>query len=313
MVKVELLPISACAIGADVADRRLGEPRRFHPLVGFGELAQQIESSLRRTPAHPRWQMISGIVAWALPVLPFAGPAFRLHRIAPHGIVGLLDVASLYFALGAQSLHEHLVCIVEALECEDLVAALEAVGRIVSRDTWAPDESAVARAAIESTLENGNDVVFGALFWFALYGWRGELFFRPSATLDAMGGYRNGRYQRFGYAAARKDDLLGYPPARWCALSYAFLRHGRQAGACWRAQAQIWDSPNTSPAMAAGVGSLGGAALRYGQRAERPALGAGPAPASVDIRRALALVERGIVLRLFAEGVLALASGAARA
>lgn len=317
MAIVDLLALPASAIGAVVLDRWLGEPRRFHPLVGFGHLAQQIESTLRRFPARARLQKISGIAAWALAVLPLAGLALWLRLIAPDGIGWLLDVALLYFALGAQSLRQHVVRIANALESDDLPGARDAVGRIVSRDTSALDESAVARAAVESTLENGSDAVFGALFWFALFGGPGALLFRLANTLDAMWGYRNDRYLHFGYAAARIDDLLGYLPARFCALSYALLGHGRQALACWRAQAPAWDSPNAGPVMAAGGGSLGvslgGAAIYHGQREDRPTLGTGPAPVTADIRRALALVERGIILWLFAGVMLALVWGAAHA
>ena len=54
--------------------------------------------------------------------------------------------------------------------------------------------------------------------------------------------------------------------------------------------------------MAAGAGSLGlalgGAAIYHGQWEERPALGAGAAPAATDIPRAMALVRRSLGLWL---------------
>ncbi|QTQ31379.1 Cobalamin biosynthesis protein [Aromatoleum bremense] len=320
MAAVELLPLlqlPLCALVAVGLDRLFGEPRRFHPLVGFGRLAQGIEAALRRFPTRHNWQKSAGIAAWALAVLPFAGLALWLRNIAPAWLVVPLDVVLLYFALGAESLREHVVPIAAALDAGELPAAREAVGRIVSRDTTALDEPAVARAAVESTLENGSDAVFGALFWFALLGGPGALLFRLANTLDAMWGYRNERYLHFGRAAARVDDLLGYLPARLCALTYAVLGRGGQALACWRAQAPLWDSPNAGPVMAAGAGSLGvslgGAAVYHGQREARPALGVGPAPTAADIRRALTLVRRGIGLWLLAGFVPALVWGALHA
>jgi adenosylcobinamide-phosphate synthase len=162
----------------------------------------------------------------------------------------------------------------------------------------------VAKACVESTLENGNDAVFGVLFWFALFGGAGAVLFRLSNTLDAMWGYKTGRFLRFGWAAARIDDLLNYVPARLTAISYALLGQTRVALACWRRQAPTWESPNAGPVMSAGAGSLGlalgGPAIYHGQIEERPSLGEGLPARREDIPRALSLVRRGIALWLAA-------------
>ncbi|MDR3096053.1 MAG: cobalamin biosynthesis protein, partial [Paraburkholderia sp.] len=107
---------------------------------------------------------------------------------------------------------------------------------------------------------------------------------------------------RFGWAAARIDDVLNWIPARLTAASYALLGDTRVALRCWREQAPRWESPNAGPVMAAGAGSLnvllGGAAVYHGAVEERPALGAGAPPRAEDITAALRLVERTTVLWL---------------
>ena len=240
------------------------------------------------------------MLAWALAVLPWTALAFWAGR---HGLAGwLVDVVLLYLALGGRSLAEHAERVAADLAAGDLAAAREHVGWIVSRDTSELDESGVAKACVESTLENGNDAVFGALFWFMLFGGAGAVLFRLANTLDAMWGYKTERFLRFGWAAARLDDVLNYLPARLTALSYALFGQTRRALVCWRAQAPLWESPNAGPVMSAGAGSLGlalgGAAIYHGQREERPVLGEGRFPGGADISRALALLRRSAWLWL---------------
>lgn len=284
------MPLAALA--AMLLDRLLGEPRRFHPLVGFGNLASAIEKLLNRR------SLAGGVLAWLLVVGPWVALAFWLRSLAPFAV----DVALLYFALGAQSLCEHAEAIAKPLREGRLDEARQRVGWIVSRETSQLDESGVAKAGVESVLENGNDAIFGALFWFALLGGPGALLFRLANTLDAMWGYRTERYNLFGRAAARLDDVLNWLPARLTAASYALLGQTRNALQCWRRQAPGWESPNAGPVMAAGAGSLGlalgGAAIYHGQEEIRPPLGNGPAPLAADLGRAIRLIRHSLWLWL---------------
>ena len=276
-------------------DHLLGEPRRWHPLVGFGRWAGWLEARLR--PLLPT--RAGGLLAWLLAIGPWLALALLLRASHPaaHWIV---DIALLYFALGARSLAQHAEAIAAPLAAGDLDMARERVGWIVSRDTRALDEAGVAKAGTESVLENGNDAVFGALFWFCVAGGAGALVFRLANTLDAMWGYRTERFIRFGWAAARIDDVLNWLPARLTALTYALLGRSRDALACWRAQAPAWDSPNAGPVMAAGAGALGvrlgGAAIYHGREELRPPLGCGRTPDAASVRAAVRLMQYGMLL-----------------
>ncbi len=281
-------------VALDVA---LGEPRRGHPLVAFGRLAERLEA---RFNAHGGGWRSHGVSAWCLAVLPLTFLTWLLAQLPLLG--GLLEILALYAALGLRSLHEHALPVLDALRRGDLSAAREGVARVVSRDTSALDASGVARAATESVLENGSDAVFAALFWFAVAGAPGVVLYRLSNTLDAMWGYRTPRFERFGWAAARIDDLLNFVPARLTALTYALLGQTRRALACWRRQAPQWDSPNAGPVMAAGAGALGvelgGAAVYHGEPHQRPVLGEGVPADAESIAGALSLLRRGVVLWL---------------
>lgn len=291
--------LPTAALAAVLLDRLLGELPRWHPLAGFGLLVDRIEKAFNRGEDAGRRQ-IAGLLAWALAVLPWAGLAAWLTWRRADSYGWLLDALLLYFALGGRSLAEHAERVARDLAAGDLPAARRHVGWIVSRRTDELDEPGVAKAAVESTLENGNDAIFGALFWFMLLGGAGAVLFRLANTLDAMWGYKNARFLHFGRAAARIDDALNFVPARLTALSYAVWGRTPQALACWRQQAPGWESPNAGPVMSAGAGSLGvvlgGPAIYHGRVEARPPLGAGRPPRGEDIFRAVALVRRSLML-----------------
>ncbi|TWI60350.1 adenosylcobinamide-phosphate synthase [Pseudoduganella lurida] len=300
-------PAVALLLAAGVLlDLLLGEVRRWHPLVGFGNLAYALERRLNRGG----WRIPRGALAWLLAVLPLVALSVFMC-----GVAGLAAHAVLlYFCLGLRSLRDHNLPIAAALGAGDLATARELTGRIVSRDTCDATEADLAKASAESLLENGNDAVFGTLFWFAVAGGPGALLFRLANTLDAMWGYRNERFLQFGRVAARGDDALNFIPARLTALSYVLLASGmgakRRAWRCWREQASAWSSPNGGPVMASGAGALGvalGGAARYdGAIEQRPLLGRGPAAGAGDIVRAWRLVLHTTLLWVFVALVSAL-------
>ncbi|MHC2147685.1 adenosylcobinamide-phosphate synthase CbiB [Pseudomonas sp. 210_17 TE3656] len=291
-MSVALLTVAGVAL-----DALLGEPQRRHPLVAFGRLAGRLE---QRFNAAGRGWRSHGVTAWFLAVIPLTLLATLLSWLPYIG--WLVEVLALYCALGLRSLGEHVTPVADALRRGDLDEARRRVGFLVSRETRELDETAVARAATESVLENGSDAVFAALFWFVVAGAPGVVLYRLSNTLDAMWGYRNERFERFGWAAARIDDVLNYIPARLVALTYALLGKTRLALKCWRRQAPLWDSPNAGPVMAAGAGALavelGGPAVYHGELHERAQLGEGPVADAESIERGWRLVCLGVWLWL---------------
>ncbi|MEX2475758.1 adenosylcobinamide-phosphate synthase CbiB [Marinobacter sp.] len=301
-----ILSVIVCLL-AVLLDRWLGEPRRWHPLIGFGRLAGVVERWLNRSPMHRGLSLSLGLLGVLIIVLPVLMMAELLRWTFNEWAYLLLQVVVLYLALSIRGLTEHGRAVSEALHSGDLENAREQVGRIVSRDAKALDDSGVAAAATESMLENGADAVFASLFWFLVAGIPGVLLHRMVNTLDAMWGYRNERYLYFGRVAARLDDVMNWVPARLTALTYALLGNTRLAWRCWQTQAPQWDSPNAGPVMAAGAGalevSLGGPAPYATGVKQRPVLGQGAAASADTVDGALRLVWMGVWLWL---GVLAL-------
>lgn len=291
-----MLTAGALVLGL-LLDRLLGEVPRYHPLVGFGAFASRIERRLNKNASRGR-----GLLAWCVAVLPWVLLALVIDILLPASgwFAHLVWCAlAVYFAVGWRALNEHIKPIVSALQTEDLELARNEVSKIVSRDCEQLTEAEVAKAALESLLENTSDAIIAPLFWFALAGVPGVVLYRAANTLDAMWGYRNLQFSRFGWAAARIDDLLNIIPARITAVSFALCSGSLNGIVFWRRYANYWLSPNAGPVLAAGAGalgvSLGGGARYHGLWQEKPAT-PGRCAGAQDLSRAIKLVCRTVVL-----------------
>lgn len=284
--------------GALLLDHCFGEPRRWHPLVFFGQIAGRVERWLRQDTlscAQLRWLGVCAVTLMVSLVFLLLAPLWLVIERLPGGDT-VFDIVIVYSAVATRSLKEHALSVADALQFGSIEQARGQLKRIVSRDVDHTDHSEIASGTCESVLENGSDAIFAALFWYLLAGVPGVLIYRAVNTLDAMWGYKNERFYHFGWAAAKLDDVLNFIPARLVALSYALMGNFQLAIQCWREQAGTWTSPNAGPVIAAGAGSLGirlgGVAFYQGRTVYKPLLGVDK-PASVDdIHRALALIDR---------------------
>jgi adenosylcobinamide-phosphate synthase len=201
-------------------------------------------------------------------------------------------------SLGGTSLARTGRRMAELLDRDDIAAARELLPSLCGRDPAALDEAGLARAALESVAENTADAQVAPLLWVAAGGVPAVLMYRAVNTLDAMIGNRSPRYARFGWAAARLDDVANYLPARVTGVlivACAPVVGGSPAGAvrAWRRDAARHPSPNAGVVEAAFAGALGvrlGGPTQYRHELEiRPALGDGPPPGVGDLRRAVTL------------------------
>jgi len=242
----------------------VGDPEnRWHPVAWFGRWAAWCESFLYADEKQ------RGVIAWLFVV---AVP-FVLLWIGHVLFGGWFDTLLLWLCIGWKSLFEHVRTVLNATSLD---VARQAVSRIVSRDTRDMSMVETRRAALESMAENASDAVVAPLFWFAFLGPLGAAAYRMINTLDAMWGYRNARYECFGWCAARMDDAMNWLPARITA--FLMLRVGKTA--YWRVikeQADTHASPNAGwPEVAlayAANAKLGGSVVRGGVVDERPFYG----------------------------------------
>lgn len=278
---------AAGLVAGFVLDRILGDPRRGHPVAGFGMLAASVETM---TYADRRR---AGIVHEALLVGAVVGAGVMVRR------GGALPMAlATWTVLGGRSLERTGEAMARRLESGDVAGARELLPALCGRDPEVLDADGLARAALESIAENTSDAAVAPLLWGAVAGVPGLLGYRAVNTLDAMIGYRNERYRRFGWAAARIDDIANLLPARATGLLTAVAAPAvggrpREVLRIWRRDARRHPSPNAGVVEASAAGALG---IRLGGRTEyrhgieqRPELGDGPVPTVADLRRAVRL------------------------
>jgi adenosylcobinamide-phosphate synthase len=314
---VQNLTGRAVGIAAGVAaDALFADPRRGHPVAGFGNSAARWE---RLVYADARMAGLAHTGA-LLATLAVAGTAaeYAAARRGPFATAALTGIVT-YFTLGGTSLGRVGGRLSDLLERGDLDAARLLLPSLCGRDPAVLDADGLARAATESLAENTSDAQVAPLVWMALLGVPGALVYRGANTLDAMIGNKSPRYRRFGWAAARFDDLLNLVPARVTGLLTAALAPSVGGTPCrslraWRRDAARHPSPNAGVAEASFAGALGvrlGGPTHYAHELEiRPMLGDGRTPGVADLRRAVRLSRA--VQAATAVLVIAAVSGAGR-
>jgi adenosylcobinamide-phosphate synthase len=234
-----------------------------HPVTWMGRLLGLLDRRLNReTDAFGRRRMV-GIGALAILLAASVGAAFLFEWFVSTGFIGIvLTVLAATSLIAQRSMHDHVRAVADALERGGLEAGRTAVSMIVGRNPEWLDEAGVARAAIESLAENFSDGILAPVFWMAVAGLPGAIFYKALNTADSMIGHRSPRFAAFGWAAARLDDVLNLPASRLSALLIvlaAAITGGSSAGALravWR-DASRHRSPNAGWPEAAMAGALG--------------------------------------------------------
>jgi adenosylcobinamide-phosphate synthase len=280
--------MNSVAVAAGAAlDQLLGEPpARWHPVARYGSLMQRVEHHLyadRRARGVALTMIGVGLgITVGLSLRRTIGP--------PAAIITATAVCA-----AGKMLDDEAMRVSRLLRAGDLHSARQRVHTLVGRNTEHLDEHEISRAVIASVAENCVDAVTASLFWGTIGGAPAVLAHRAVNTLDAMVGHRDDRYDRFGWASARLDDVTNLLAARLTAFSVAAVRP-RRAGEIWRVvgrDAHRHPSPNGGVIEAAFAAALGvrlGGVNRYGNDIEdRGTLGNGPPPTPADIAAAVRL------------------------
>lgn len=269
----------AIAIGL-LGDLALGDPpTRWHPVGWFGNAMTSVERRLYRDDRA-------------------AGAAYAGIGVAIGGATAIAcssDAVATTMCSAGRGLVRSAQAVAERLDVDDLDGARQRLSMIVGRDPSNLDVAEISRAVIETVAENTVDAIVAPAWWALVGGARGVFVHRAINTMDAMVGYRNEQYGRYGWAAARLDDIAAWIPARLTAALVAAVRPraAREIVAAVRLDAPAHPSPNSGVAEAAYAAALGirlgGTNVYAGRIDHRPVLGTGRLPEPADIRRATTL------------------------
>lgn len=254
-------------------------PSLVHPVALFGRLMDVVEVRNYRDARAPGvvHALVGSVVGTTM------------------GSVMRSTSAATALAVGGRALREAAYDVSVALSAGDLVAARAALPALVGRDPTDLNATEIARAAIESVAENTVDAIVAPALWAAVAGPAGALGYRAVNTMDAVVGHHSTRYENYGWASARLDDVANWVPARCTAALVALVRPRATREIRWVVshQASAHPSPNAGVVEAAFAAALGlrvGGRVRYEGRVEdRAPLGRGRPPDPSDIAAAVRL------------------------
>lgn len=261
---------------AVVLDLLLGDPAALpHPVRFIGWLLGRLHAFFIRL----REQKLGGVAALCLALLITGGAV--LVGINLPGVLGLLF--GVYFSYTGLALG----CLVREgrkaarlIENGSLEDGRAAVGMLVSRNVSGLDQPGLYKTLAESLSENFTDAFVAPLFWLFCTGPVGLWVYKAASTADSCWGYKHEPWTRFGWAAARLDDILAYLPARLAAYFLYFTAPDRSnwpGSGRLAEQARSMESPNSGWSMAAAAwlhnASMGGQAVYAGKVKEKPLLG----------------------------------------
>lgn len=272
-------------------DLLFGDPYFLpHPVRWMGKLISAVEGWLRKGKTVKAEKekgillvLIVLIVFTVVPYFIFCGIESIETQFGLHNTIYLVIGSFVcYQMLAAKSLKDESMKVYKQLKTGDIVASRQAVSMIVGRDTEHLDETGIIRAAIETVAENTSDGVIAPMFYMALVGPVGGLFYKAVNTMDSMIGYKTQAYLHFGRCAARLDDLMNYIPARLSALlmlaAGAFLQMDVKSGwKIFKRDRYYHASPNSAQTEAVCAGllrvRLAGDAYYFGELYQKPTIG----------------------------------------
>jgi len=285
---------------AYIIDLLIGDPKyNLHPVRLIGRMVSFLERLLYK---ENRNLLLMGFLLLVLTISVVIFLNTVIYKLFLAFIPKLTILWSIFLVVSSiaiKDLIKHVKTVLDEIQDNNVLKAQKKLSMIVGRDTQSLDKPAILRATIETLAENFVDGFFAPILWYfigyltarlfnldpVITSLNFTLFYKVTNTLDSMVGYKSIRYEKFGKASARLDDVLNFLPAR---LSFIFLCMG--AIACsinlmegiriFKRDRLKHQSPNSAHAESFVAGALhialGGPVSYGGTQRQRPWIGDGP-------------------------------------
>ncbi|MFC0300549.1 adenosylcobinamide-phosphate synthase CbiB [Virgibacillus soli] len=267
---------------AYIIDFIVGDPKQWpHPVKWFGKFIHYFDGKLNKGSYRKQKGILMVVLIICTVFVLSMVITFVSYQL--HPVFGIIVEATLIATTIAQtSLREAALEVVEPLKKQDIHEARNKLSYIVGRDTEHLSERELIRGTVETVAENTSDGITAPLFWSFLGGAPLALVYRAVNTCDSMVGYRNDKYENFGWASAKLDDILNWIPARLTGLIMMIVMRPQESSL--RAALSILfrdaskhHSPNSGwgeAAIAAILGvQLGGTNTYQGKKSQSPLIG----------------------------------------
>jgi adenosylcobinamide-phosphate synthase len=289
-------------------DILIGDPPDWpHPVRWMGLMISRLEKRLNQG-SHKKWKGIMMLLFLLLSILLIVTilviVGYQIHPYVGIGVEAIVIATT----IAQKSLKEASLEVYRPLVNGELSEARTKLSYIVGRDTDQLNESEIARGAIETVAENTSDGVTAPLFWALIGGAPLAIVYRAVNTCDSMVGHRNERYEEFGWASAKMDDVMNWVPSRLTGMIMLIGKRPERMSyrKAWRIlfrDAKKHPSPNSGwgeAAVAAILGiQLGGINYYKGMISNRAKMGEPIEPIQSDhIRKANSILSTTVILFL---------------
>ncbi|MGJ7909778.1 adenosylcobinamide-phosphate synthase CbiB [Neobacillus sp. LXY-1] len=293
---------------AYIVDLVIGDPPKWpHPVKWMGSLIAYLEKRWNNgydKKTKGVLMLLFVLLTVFFVVILVTWMAYEIHPVFGIAVESIIISTT----IAQKSLRNASLEVYQPLINGDLGEARTKLSYIVGRDTDELDEGEIARGAIETVAENTSDGVTAPLFWALIGGAPLAMVYRATNTCDSMVGYQNEKFQEFGWASAKWDDVMNWIPSRLTGLVMLLgnrpkILHYRKAWSILFRDAKKHPSPNSGwgeAAVAVILGiQLGGINYYKGIVSNRAKMGEPLRPiVAEDIKKANMILHKTVFLFL---------------